>query len=105
MALISHLPVFISAALIKTVNSEKEENLVNLAKAIASSGFKDTSRVGGGNPNLGVAMATNNTAAILESLKSYRTAIDQLEEMIRKKQWGRLEKELKDTQSKRSAFT
>ena len=50
-------------------------------------------------------MATNNAASILKSLKSYRTAIDQLEEMITKQQWGKLKKELKDTQQKRPDFT
>ena len=104
VALISHLPVFISAALIKAVSHNRTHELLDLTKAIASSGFKDTSRVGGGNPALGVAMATNNTYAVLDALKAYRSTIEELEKIIRAKQWKELEQELQDTQKNRSDF-
>ncbi len=103
VALVSHLPVFISAALIQTAN-DSNNNLVTLAKRIASSGFSDTSRVGSGNPNLGVAMAEYNSAFILKALKSYRSSIDKLEELIRDKQWNQLQLELEKTQRKRPDF-
>jgi len=60
VGLISHLPVLISAALLKTLSSDLKPSLYSLAKSIASSGFADTSRVGGGNPELGVSMAKLN---------------------------------------------
>ncbi len=104
VALISHLPVFMSAALIKTVSNEENYDLLNLSKDIASSGFKDTSRVGGGNPGLGVAMAENNTTALLNALKTYRSTIDQLEAIIRAKNWPELYKELEGTKQNRSDF-
>ena len=104
VSLISHLPVFISAALIQAVSNVRDNTLLELTKTIASSGFKDTSRVGGGNPDLGVAMATYNTSAILNALKEYRLRIDQLEGFIRTKEWGKLQQELEETQLSRSDF-
>ncbi|MEO0686872.1 MAG: prephenate/arogenate dehydrogenase, partial [Cyanobacteria bacterium J06649_11] len=49
---ISHLPVMVSASLIDACLQEEPDTL-KLAQILASSGFKDTSRVGGGNPELG----------------------------------------------------
>lgn len=76
VALISHLPVFISTALLQTVTKEPNKSLLRLAQTIASSGFRDTTRVGGGNPELGVAMASNNTSALLNAITSYRSSLD-----------------------------
>ncbi len=104
VALISHLPVFISASLLKTVNKEKNNEVSVLAKTIASSGFEDTTRVGGGNPSLGVAMAMYNSSSILETLTSYRSSIDKFEQMIRNKQWKQLQKELEKTQQDRPDY-
>ncbi len=102
VALISHLPVFISAALINTINSEKDISIKKLAKELASSGFSDTSRVGGGNPELGTAMAVNNTKAILKAFNYYRASLDKLEEIILNNQWLLLKEELEKSQITRS---
>ena len=47
VAWISHLPAMVSSALVATVGHAASEELV-LAQQLASSGFRDTSRVGGG---------------------------------------------------------
>jgi len=60
VGLISHLPVLISAAFLNTLSADAKPSLYSLAKSIASSGFADTSRVGGGNPELGVSMEIFN---------------------------------------------
>ena len=52
VGLISHLPVFMSSALLNTLSEDINPSLYSLAKSIASSGFADTSRVGGGNLSL-----------------------------------------------------
>ncbi len=102
VALISHLPVLVSAALLTTLNKEQDPTIRNLAIAIASSGFEDTTRVGGGNPNLGTAMVENNTAAILQSLLSYRSILEQIEKAIVEKNWAELHKGLVHTQTIKS---
>jgi arogenate dehydrogenase (NADP+) len=50
VAWISHLPVMVSASLIKACWQEPDVTVKELAQQLASSGFRDTSRVGGGNP-------------------------------------------------------
>ncbi len=104
VALISHLPVFISTALLQTVTKEPNKSLLKLAKTIASSGFQDTTRIGGGNPDLGVAMASNNTSALLNAITSYRSSLDKLEKMIETKEWDQLKSELSASQLSRPDF-
>ncbi len=104
VALISHLPVLISAALLKTVNEENNTSVAALAKSLASSGFADTTRVGGGNPTLGTSMMANNTAAVLEALKSYRENLEHLEKNIIAQNWMQMQKELEQTQLTRPGF-
>lgn len=48
MAWISHLPVIISGSLIAALRLENNPDVDLLAHYFASSGFRDTSRVGGG---------------------------------------------------------
>ncbi len=104
VALISHLPLFISAALLKTVGENTNNSLLSLAKTLASSGFADTTRVGGGNPKLGVDIATHNTKVLLNALHDYRHAITRLEDLIQSNQWNELQKELEQVQEIRPEF-
>ncbi|MCC0177941.1 prephenate/arogenate dehydrogenase [Waterburya agarophytonicola K14] len=83
---ISHLPVMVSASLIKACLQEKPDTL-KLAQILASSGFKDTSRVGGGNPELGVMMAKYNREELLRSLYSYRDNLDGIISLIEEENW------------------
>ncbi len=104
VALISHLPVIVSAALLRAVGEERDPAVLDLAKRLASSGFADTSRVGAGNPALGTAMASRNTQAVLRALASYRWSLEQLEESILQGHWDQLEQELERTHRLRPHF-
>ena len=104
VGLISHLPVLISAALINTLNKDVKPPLYSLAKDLASSGFADTSRVGGGNPELGVSMAKLNKKNIKRHLASYRYSLDLLEKYLIEENWGELEKILVNTKEERQKF-
>ncbi|MFB2878127.1 prephenate/arogenate dehydrogenase [Floridanema aerugineum] len=104
VAWISHLPVMISASLISACLSESEKNVLELAQNLASSGFRDTSRVGGGNPELGVLMATYNQEQLLRSLLSYRQTLDQLITYIQQGNWSSLADILQKTQQARPEF-
>jgi arogenate dehydrogenase (NADP+) len=81
VARISHLPVFVSAALLLNLGDDGD------ASQLASSGFFDTSRVGGGNPALGVAMAQGNQAKLLAELRSYRQHLEKLEQAVAESDW------------------
>jgi arogenate dehydrogenase (NADP+) len=98
VALISHLPVLLGAALIEAAGQAP------LARALASSGFADTSRVGGGNPELGTLMARYNREALLEALARYRTSLDGLEQRVLGGDWPGLEQRLSQAQALRPEF-
>jgi arogenate dehydrogenase (NADP+) len=87
---ISHLPVIISASLIQACLQEEPDTL-KLAQILASSGFRDTSRVGGGNAELGVMMAKYNREELLRSLYNYRDNLDEIIDLIERKKWQGLE--------------
>lgn len=101
---ISHLPVMVSASLIAACMSETNSAVLALGQQLASSGFRDTSRVGGGNPDLGVMMARYNRGELLRSLQHYRHNLDQLIHLIEQEDWIALEQHLKSTQLARPQF-
>lgn len=111
VALISHLPVLVSAALLlgadrgaAAASAGQPSDLHDLVRALASSGFADTSRVGGGNPELGTWMARWNREALLDALAHYRRALDGLERAVLEQNWPELHSQLSSSQQLRPAF-
>lgn len=107
VALISHLPVLVSAALLQAADrgaAQAGEGLPQLVRALASSGFADTTRVGGGNPELGLWMARWNRQALLEGLRAYRQSLAQLEQQVESQDWPELLRSLADCQRLRPEF-
>ncbi|NEP19764.1 MAG: prephenate/arogenate dehydrogenase [Leptolyngbya sp. SIO4C1] len=104
VAWISHLPVMVSAGLIQACLSEPEAAIQHLAQQVASSGFRDTSRVGGGNPELGLMMAQYNRAALLDTLQAYQQVLKQLEAAIAAEDWAQLNQLLRQTQQARPQY-
>jgi arogenate dehydrogenase (NADP+) len=104
VAWISHLPVMISASLIAACTGT-DRVVLEFARKFASSGFRDTSRVGGGNPELGVMMARYNRSALLQALYSYRQQLEHLIQQIEQEDWSALEQQLIQTQKARSSFS
>ncbi len=101
---ISHLPVMVSAGLIAACMSETDPAILALAQQLASSGFRDTSRVGGGNPELGVMMGRYNRQELLRSLQHYRHQLEGLIDYIEQEDWIALEQQLKSNQLARPQF-
>ncbi|MEC4893207.1 MAG: prephenate/arogenate dehydrogenase [Oscillatoria sp. PMC 1051.18] len=101
---ISHLPVMVSAALLAASLGETNPTVLALAKNLASSGFRDTSRVGGGNPELGVMMAKYNREEVLRSLHDYRENLDEIIQLIEQEDWSKLAQILQSTQKARPEF-
>lgn len=104
VAWISHLPVMVSASLLDAVLQEPDVAVLKLAQQLASSGFRDTSRVGGGNPELGLMMAQFNRHELLISLKRYQAALTSTIEQIEAEDWPALAHKLKTNQTKRPSF-
>jgi arogenate dehydrogenase (NADP+) len=104
VAWISHLPLMASATLLAAGDREGDRDIVNLAQHLASSGFRDTSRVGGGNPELGVMVAKYNREELLRSLSIYRDSLDEFISDIKAENWQALEHKLKLTQQARQNY-
>ncbi len=104
VAWISHLPLMASATLVAAGVREGDRDIVNLAQHLASSGFRDTSRVGGGNPELGVMVAKYNREELLRSLSIYRDSLDEFISDIEAENWQALEHKLKLTQQARKNY-
>ena len=114
VALISHLPVLVGAALLQAADAGAAEADAHptlapraagsLARALASSGFADTTRVGGGNPELGQLMARTNREALLAALGHYRHSLEALETMVAREAWPELQQSLALSQSLRPDF-
>ncbi len=104
VAWISHLPVMISANLIYSCTQIKDKEVLSLAQLLASSGFRDTSRVGGGNVDLGLMMAQYNRDSLLASLKQYRENLEYLISQIEGENWDNVRAFLSLCQQQRPNF-
>lgn len=104
VAWISHLPLMVSANLIAACLEEADSGVLDLAQKLASSGFRDTSRVGGGNPQLGLMIAQQNQVELLRSLQQYRHNLDHLIDLIEGENWQDLAHLLESTQQARPKF-
>jgi arogenate dehydrogenase (NADP+) len=99
------MPVLVSAALLQAAErGGRQSGAAALVHRLASSGFADTSRIGGGNPELGTLMARCNRTAVLEALRQYRDQLDQLEALVRGEDWKGLQGELGRCQELRPRF-
>jgi arogenate dehydrogenase (NADP+) len=104
VAWISHLPVMISGSLISACVINNDVSGLQLAKNLASSGFKDTSRVGGGNPELGMMMAKYNRQEVLRALVGYQQDLTDTVRAIELEDWEGLRLKLEQNQANRPDF-
>jgi len=104
VSLISHLPIFLASALIETAQTKNNQSLLDLSQKLASTGFADTSRVGGGNEQLGLDLAINNQINILNSINNFKNKLNILESLIREKNWDLLSKKLAEAKENRQNF-
>lgn len=104
VAWISHLPVMVSANLMGACLAEEDPLILDFAKKFASTGFKDTSRVGAGNPEMGMMMAEYNRDALLQSLYQYRDRLDDIIGSIESREWTEIQELLTINQAARADF-
>ncbi len=105
VALISHLPVLAGAALLRAADrGGGGGEMGRLVRVLASSGFADTTRVGGGNPELGTLMASGNRDALRAALARYRQELDELEALLERQDWPGLRRSLEECARLRPQF-
>jgi arogenate dehydrogenase (NADP+) len=109
VAMISHLPVLVGAALLQaaaTAGGDSSENsqLPALLRQLASSGFADTTRVGGGNPELGTLMARCNREELLAAINQYEGQLQGLRRLVEASDWAGLQASLSACAHQRPEF-
>ena len=104
VSLISHLPIFLASALIETVHTKNNQSLLDLTQKLAATGFADTSRVGGGNEQLGLDLAMNNQINLLNAIEIFKNNLNKLESLIKEKNWELLSKKLAEAKEIRGDF-
>jgi arogenate dehydrogenase (NADP+) len=109
VAMISHLPVLVGAALLQaaaTAGGDSSENsqLSALLRQLASSGFADTTRVGGGNPVLGTLMARCNREELLAAINQYEGQLQGLRRLVEASDWAGLQASLSTCAHQRPEF-
>ena len=104
VSIISHLPIFLASALIETVNTKYDQSLLDLTQKLAATGFADTSRVGGGNPQLGLDLAKNNQINVLDAIDKFKKNLNILESLIKEKNWELLSNKLAEAKKIRENF-
>ncbi len=104
VSFISHLPIFLASALIETVHTKHNQSLLDLTQKLAATGFADTSRVGGGNEQLGLDLAMNNQNNVLNAIKIFKNNLNELEFLIKEKNWELLSKKLAEAKEIRKSF-
>ena len=104
VSLISHLPIFLASALIEAAHTKNNQSLADLAQKLASTGFSDTSRVGGGNEQLGLELAMNNQINVLNAINNFKNKLNLLESLIKEKNWELLSKKLAEAKEIRKNF-
>ena len=104
VSLISHLPIFLASALIETAQTKNNQSLLDLSQKLAATGFADTSRVGGGNEQLGLDLAINNQINVLNSINNFKNKLNILESLIKEKNWDILSKKLAEAKENRKNF-
>ena len=79
VAVVSHLPHLVSVALVATtVNDPRWSNMAKLA----SSGYRDTTRLASGDPRMSRDICLTNKKPILEAIENYINSLNELRRLI-----------------------
>jgi arogenate dehydrogenase (NADP+) len=104
VAWISHLPVVVSASLLKSIESITDQSIFPFFAKLAGSGFRDTTRVGGGNPELGKMMAQYNKPFLLNAINGYIKSLQEIQLLIEQEDWNTLNNVYVNTKNTRASL-
>jgi prephenate dehydrogenase len=100
VAVTSHLPYLISAALMHRAIAEDDARIWS----VSASGFRDTSRLAGSDPRMMLDILLTNREAVLASLKAYQLGLAQVEELLRTEDEAALSAWLEEAQQDYTAY-
>ena len=96
LALTSHLPHVVAAALASLLSEE--------LRPFAATGFRDTTRIAAGDPDLWVSILLSNAGAIAGSLDEFSRQFDEFREAVRNQDSERLKSLLQLAKTSRDAL-
>ncbi len=79
VALVSHLPHLAAATLVQCVTDAGEKELIH---TLAAGGFRDSTRIALGNPDVWRDICISNRWALLAALKGFRKNLDSVEKIL-----------------------
>lgn len=82
VALISHMPLLLSQGLFRTVDNYSDIEISQLAITLASSGFRDMTRLAATNSELTKDMLFQNKKNVIESVKEFKKYLEGLEKEL-----------------------
>jgi len=82
VALISHMPLFLSQTLFSLVKNYSDREIGELAVKLASSGFRDMTRLVATNPELATDMLIENRTNVLETFRELIKEASGLEKLL-----------------------
>ncbi len=98
VAVISHLPYLVAAALVRTAIAKNDPQLWD----VAASGFRDTSRLAASDLTMMLNILLTNRKSVLDALKNYRVELDALTALVELGDEEKLKAALVPGQQKRS---
>lgn len=101
VAVISHLPHLLAAALVNTVSADAKEQLL---LSLAAGGFRDTTRIAASNPTMWRDILLTNRSMVLEAIGKFRFELAKLEQGINQFDSDRLMNSLSRAQNLRSTL-
>ncbi|MGE5404595.1 MAG: prephenate dehydrogenase/arogenate dehydrogenase family protein [Candidatus Saccharibacteria bacterium] len=76
VATVSHLPHLVASALVSMLDGEED------ATALAASGFRDTTRIAGGDPELWTDILMTNRQLMIDRIEVFKSRLDNLQELL-----------------------
>ncbi len=101
VALVSHLPHIIAATLVQSVAGAGDMELV---RTLAAGGFRDSTRIALGHPEVWRDICISNRWPLLSALKSFRSSLDALEKYLTEPNAEAVEEYLLQARDYRSAI-
>ena len=83
VASISHLPLVVAAALVESIAGNPEASGWGVAKGLAASGWRDTTRLARGDPEMGAGILATNATFVADRLAVLREALDSWIDLLR----------------------
>ena len=78
VALVSHLPYLVAAALMQQAAAQQDERLW----PVSASGFRDTTRIAGSDPRMMLDILVTNKTAVLAQINQYQQTLNQLQTLL-----------------------